>query len=78
MKRSLVLVLFTLVGLVGSVAWASSAREDSAERLQNAANVLNEIMSAPDKGIPEEVVGAHQLSFPSEAEAQASRSVLRV
>ena len=56
MKRSLVLVLFTLVGLVGSVAWASSAREDSAERLQNAANVLNEIMSAPDKGIPEEVL----------------------
>jgi len=55
-KRSLVLVLFTLVGLVGSVAWASSAREDSAERLQNAANVLNEIMSAPDKGIPEEVL----------------------
>ncbi len=56
MKRSLVLVLFTLVGRVGSVAWASSAREDSAERLQNAANVLNEIMSAPDKGIPEEVL----------------------
>jgi lipid-binding SYLF domain-containing protein len=55
-KRSLVLVLFTLVGLVGSVAWASSAREDSAERLQNAANALNEIMSAPDKGIPEEVL----------------------
>ncbi len=55
MKRSLVLVLFSL-GLLGSLAWASSAREDSAERLQNAANVLNEIMSAPDKGIPEEVL----------------------
>jgi len=54
-KRSLVLVLFSL-GLLGSLAWASSAREDSAERLQNAANVLNEIMSAPDKGIPEEVL----------------------
>ena len=55
MKRFLVLVLFSL-GLLGSLAWASSAREDSAERLQNAANVLNEIMSAPDKGIPEEVL----------------------
>jgi lipid-binding SYLF domain-containing protein len=55
-KRSLVLLLFSLVVLLGSVAWSSSAREDSAERLQNAANVLNEIMSAPDKGIPEEVV----------------------
>jgi SH3 domain-containing YSC84-like protein 1 len=54
-KRSLVLVLFSL-GLLGSLAWAGSAREDSAERLQNAANVLNEIMSAPDKGIPEEVL----------------------
>jgi hypothetical protein len=48
-------VLFS-IGLLGSLAWASSAREDSAERLQNAANVLNEIMSAPDKGIPEEVL----------------------
>lgn len=56
MKRSLVLLLFSLTGLLGSVAWSSSAREDSAERLQNAATVLNEIMSAPDKGIPEEVV----------------------
>lgn len=56
MKRSRVLVLCSFVGLLGSLAWASSAREDSAERLQNAANVLNEIMSAPDKGIPEEVL----------------------
>lgn len=56
MKRSLVLVLFSLVGLLGSLAWAGSAKEDSVERLQNAAAVLNEIMSAPDKGIPEEVL----------------------
>jgi SH3 domain-containing YSC84-like protein 1 len=56
-KRSLVLALFSLVGLLlSSLVWASSAREDSVERLQNAANVLNEIMSAPDKGIPEEVL----------------------
>jgi lipid-binding SYLF domain-containing protein len=55
-KRSLVLILFSLVGLFGSLTWASSAREDSSERLQNAANVLNEIMAAPDKGIPEEVL----------------------
>lgn len=56
MKRSLVLALFSLMGLLGSLAWASSAREDSTERLQNSANVLSEIMSAPDKGIPEEVL----------------------
>jgi SH3 domain-containing YSC84-like protein 1 len=55
-KRSLFLALFSLVGLLGSLGWASSAREESEKRLQNAANVLNEIMSAPDKGIPEEVL----------------------
>jgi len=41
--------------MLGSMAWAS-AKEDSEERLQNAANVLKEIMDAPDKGIPEEVL----------------------
>src|SRR5690349_1820498 len=40
---------------LGSMAWAT-AKEDSVERLQNAANVLKEIMDAPDKGIPEEVL----------------------
>jgi len=41
--------------MLGSMAWAS-AKKDSEERLQNAANVLKEIMDAPDKGIPEEVL----------------------
>jgi len=50
------LVLFSLVGLLGSLAWAGSAREDSVERLQNSAKVLQAIMAAPDKGIPEEVL----------------------
>jgi len=45
-----------LFGVLGSLAWAGSAREDSVERLQNSAKVLTEIMSAPDKGIPEEVL----------------------
>jgi lipid-binding SYLF domain-containing protein len=39
-----------------SLGWAGSAREDSVDRLQNAGRVLNEIMGAPDKGIPEEVL----------------------
>ena len=56
MKRSFVLMLFSLVGLFGSFAWAGSAREDSVERLQKSANVLKEIMATPDKGIPEEVL----------------------
>lgn len=55
MKRHLVLV-FSLAALLGTLAWAGSAREDSTERLQNSADVLKEIASAPDKGIPEEVL----------------------
>jgi hypothetical protein len=35
---------------------AATAKEDSIERLQNAGNVLKEIMAAPDNGIPEEVL----------------------
>ena len=56
MKRSLIGLLFCLVGLLSSSAWAGSAREDSVERLQNSAEVLNAIIAAPDKGIPEEVL----------------------
>ena len=56
MKKSLVLVVVSLIGLLGNLAWAGSAREDSVERLQKSATVLKEIMDAPDKGIPAEVL----------------------
>jgi SH3 domain-containing YSC84-like protein 1 len=56
MKRHLVLVVVSLAALLGNLAWAGSAREDSTERLQNSAEVLKEIANAPDKGIPEEVL----------------------
>ena len=55
MKKSGFAVLLSVLMLLGSMAWAT-AKEDSVERLQNAANVLKEIMDAPDKGIPEEVL----------------------
>src|SRR5713226_4703011 len=55
MKRALFAVLLSLVTLLGTMAFAT-AKEDSVERLQNAGNVLKEIMGAPDKGIPEEVL----------------------
>jgi lipid-binding SYLF domain-containing protein len=47
-----------IVGLLltASAAFAASAREDSVERLQMATGVLKQIMDAPDKGIPEEVL----------------------
>lgn len=55
MKKSWFVLLLSLITILGSMAWAT-AKEDSEERLQNAANVLKEIMDAPDKGIPEEVL----------------------
>jgi hypothetical protein len=54
LKRSLA-VIISLVALLGSMAFAD-AKEDSVERLQNAGDVLKQIMDAPDKGIPEEVL----------------------
>jgi SH3 domain-containing YSC84-like protein 1 len=55
LKKSWFVLLLSLITILGSMAWAT-AKEDSEERLQNAANVLKEIMDAPDKGIPEEVL----------------------
>jgi len=39
-----------------SIAWAENAREASVDRLAHAGAVLHEIMAAPDKGIPDEVL----------------------
>jgi len=55
LKRSLIALIFSLVALLGTMA-SATAKEDSVERLQNAGNVLKEIMAAPDNGIPEEVL----------------------
>jgi SH3 domain-containing YSC84-like protein 1 len=49
-------MLFLAMLSLGSLCWAGSAREDATERLENATNVLHEIMGMPDKGIPEEVL----------------------
>lgn len=49
------LILAVMVLSLGSFAWADG-KKDSIERLGNAATVLNEIMSSPDKGIPQEVI----------------------
>lgn len=52
MRRIAVFLLFGFVFL--NHAWAESA----AGRAESAATVLNEIMSTPDKGIPEEILGS--------------------
>jgi len=56
MKKTISLLLMSLMGLVGTYAWAGSAREDTVDRLQNSVDVLRAVMSTPDKGIPEEVL----------------------
>jgi lipid-binding SYLF domain-containing protein len=49
-------LLMSMLGLVGTYAWAGSARGDTEERLQKSVDVLHEVMATPDKGIPEEVL----------------------
>ena len=56
MRKAVSVLLVSLMGLVGSYAWAGSAREDSLERLKLSTDVLKAIMAAPDNGIPEEVL----------------------
>lgn len=53
------LLLFVLVVSLCSFTFAAEDTKDSkaADRVQAAADVLNEIQSAPDSGIPEEILG---------------------
>lgn len=56
MKRVL---LLTLILSCSCLAFADESAENKAgERVQSAADVLNEIQGAPDKGIPQEVLGS--------------------
>ncbi len=50
------IMLFVALVSLTSLGWAQSHLEKSTDRLDNAAKVLHEIMGAPDKGIPEEVL----------------------
>src|ERR1051325_11711144 len=56
MKKALSLLVMSVIGMVGTYAFAGSAREDSVDRLARSVNVLHAIMATPDKGIPEEVL----------------------
>lgn len=48
-------VLIALVVLLSTTAALAFDRAEDVERLQNSATILHEIMSAPDKGIPQEI-----------------------
>jgi lipid-binding SYLF domain-containing protein len=56
MKKTMSLLLMSLLGLVGTSAFAGSDREETVDRLHNSVEVLESIMATPDKGIPEEVL----------------------
>ena len=53
---SLLKKVMTFVALLSlsSMGWAADSRQATHDRLDHAGAVLHEIMSAPDKGIPEE------------------------
>ena len=52
MKKTLSVLLMSAIGMVGTYAWAGSARQDSVDRLQSSVDVIHAIMATPDKGIP--------------------------
>ena len=58
MKKIMSVLLMGFLGLIGTAAWAGSAREDTVDRLQKSVGVLQAIMATPDKGIPEEVLSS--------------------
>jgi lipid-binding SYLF domain-containing protein len=52
------ILLLTLVVSLCSFSFAGDNETKAADRVQAAADVLNDIQGAPDKGIPEEVLGS--------------------
>ena len=55
MKRGCTVLLCVCLGLA-VFAWADQTRTDVKDRLDSSAKTLQEIMNAPDKGIPQEVL----------------------
>jgi lipid-binding SYLF domain-containing protein len=56
--RIMPVLLAGAIGLTGGNLWAASGRQDAIQRLQMSTDVLHSIMSAPDRGIPEEVMSS--------------------
>jgi SH3 domain-containing YSC84-like protein 1 len=52
--KKLFVVLF--IGVFSALTWASDQQQDVTERLRRAGEVLGQMTSAPDKGIPEEII----------------------
>ncbi len=56
MKKYIIAMLTLSLATLATFAFAGSGEQDTTARLQAAGQVMNEIMAAPDKGIPEEVL----------------------
>jgi SH3 domain-containing YSC84-like protein 1 len=56
-QHRLVLVITSVFLLLG-ISWADTNRSEEVKRIQSAANVMNDIMTAPDKGIPEDILSS--------------------
>ena len=57
MKKPVLAIALTCIGFMATTALLrADDRADEVKRVQNSANVLNEIMRAPDKSIPEDVM----------------------
>jgi SH3 domain-containing YSC84-like protein 1 len=54
MKKRMSLTI--TAAILTTVCWADTPREKAEDRLQRAGEVLQEVMHAPDKGIPKEIV----------------------
>ncbi|HUV69945.1 MAG TPA: lipid-binding SYLF domain-containing protein [Terracidiphilus sp.] len=50
------LIMYVALVSMACPLWASTDREASIDRMDHAARVMNEIMAAPDNGIPQEVL----------------------
>ena len=55
MRKFLTVVAILSLG-AASAAWAETDRQSTMDRLDHAGKVLNEVMAAPDSGIPQEVL----------------------
>src|SRR6478672_10764552 len=51
-----IMLTLAVIGLATTMSWADDDRQEAADRLDHSAKVMHEIMAAPDKGIPDEVV----------------------
>jgi lipid-binding SYLF domain-containing protein len=49
-------ILLTAMFSLATMLWADTNKQQADDRLDNAANVLKQIMAAPDKGIPQQVL----------------------